>query len=120
MKLKEVPGFPEYKVTRDGRLYSVRKKKFIKPRYNGFKMYPRYVLWRNGVRKLVWCHRLIATVFIGNADYKNVHHRDGDPLNFHADNLAILTPKEHREHHMRLRAKIRKQQAEELKKQCPF
>lgn len=118
--LKEVPDFPEYRVGRDGSLFSVKKKRFVKPRYNGYKLYPRYVLWRKGRRYLRWCHRIVAEVWIGPVCELNVHHRDGNPLNFHADNLAILTFKDHKEAHRKIRAKRDREDSERLKASCPF
>ena len=40
--------------------------------------------------------RLVAGVFIGSVDGKEVHHKDQNRLNNHVDNLQILTFEEHR------------------------
>lgn len=40
--------------------------------------------------------RLVAGVFIGSVEGKEVHHKDQNRLNNHVDNLQILTFEEHR------------------------
>ena len=118
--LKEIPEFPNYKVARDGRLFSVKRKRFLKIKDNGFKAYPRYELCKNGKRYFKWCHRIVCELWVAPCEGLNVHHKDGDPLNFHADNLIPLTDKDHREYHRKLRARQMKEHDKELKKNCPF
>ena len=118
--LKEIPEFPHYKVARDGRLFSVKRKRFVKLKLNGFKQYPRYELWKDGKRYYRWAHRIVCELWCGPCCGLNVHHKDGNALNFHADNLIPLTDKDHREYHRKLRARQMKEHDKELKKNCPF
>jgi len=118
--MKPVPDFPNYMITRDGNLYSIKSKKFVKEKPGGLKKYPRWELWREGHRFHRWCHRLVCAVWVGCCDGLQVHHKDANPLNYHPKNLVPLTVEEHLEATRRLRAKIARRQAEILKDNCPF
>lgn len=53
-------------------------------------------LTKDGVTRVAQLHRLVAVAFLGVApsDEHEVHHKDGDPGNNHADNLAWVTRRE--------------------------
>lgn len=95
VKFKDnVPGFPGYHVTSDGKVYSMkcrfgqRPKAFLlKPRLcnNG---YYRVGLYKDGIKYEWRLHRLVATVYIPNPDnLPLVCHIDNNPLNCKASNL---------------------------------
>jgi len=94
----EVEGYEGlYAVTRDGRVWSYRADRFLKP----IKGTDYYVvgLHKGGVQKSAHVHRLVAAAFCENTDAKiQVNHKDGDKLNNHADNLEWVTPSENRQH----------------------
>lgn len=120
MTMKAVPDFPNYRLTKDGKLYSLRKKKFIKEKPGGLKKYPRWELWRDGQRFHKWCHRLVCQVWVSCCIGLQVHHKNGDVLNYHPSNLVPLNPEQHREADRKLRAKLARQQSKKLKESCPF
>ena len=88
------PVFPsEYLVSNDGRVYSIRSRKEIKPSKDK-SGYLYYVLCVGGNRKTVKAHRLVATAFIPNVDNKpTVDHKNADRTDNRAENLrwASLT-----------------------------
>ena len=90
--MKAVPDFPNYRLTKDGKLYSLRKKKFVKEKPGGLKKYPRWELWRDGQRFHKWCHRLVCQVWVSCCIGLQVHHKNGDVLNYHPSNLVPLNP----------------------------
>lgn len=72
----------------------IAKGKIIKPTLctNG---YLEYVLYKNGVKKVVLAHRLVAQHFIPNPENKlEVNHIDENIQNNRVDNLEWLTSKE--------------------------
>ena len=57
-------------------------------------------LWKNGIRKHCFVHRLVAEAFIPNPENKSiVHHIDNNPQNNNVDNLVWLTHEEHAAEH---------------------
>lgn len=84
----------EYLVSDDGRLFSLRSNKEIKPNSdkNGY-LY--YVLCVDGVRKTIKAHRLVAMAFIPNPEHKpTVDHINTDVKDNRVDNLRWATYKE--------------------------
>ena len=82
---KDVIGYEGlYKINNKGELYSFISKKIIKPskmyapnKKNGY--YLAYRLTKNGEKKRIMAHRLVATMFIGlpNNEKYCVNHMDG-------------------------------------------
>ncbi len=91
-ELREIPGFPNYLVTEDGRIWSKRR-----PRARGgwMKMdtheggYPYVKPNMNGRQYKLYAHRAVALAWIGEPPNGKsmVCHRDGDSANNHASNL---------------------------------
>lgn len=80
-----------YEVSNKGRVRSLfRYKKILKPSpTNG---YLTVELWRDGRRKRVGVHRLVAMCFCENPENKPfVHHKDESRDNNNADNLEWVT-----------------------------
>lgn len=64
--------------------------------------YKKVELSKNGVKKSIKVHRLVATAFIENKDNKPfVNHMDGNRLNNNIDNLEWCTRRENIDHAMR-------------------
>ena len=61
--------------------------------------YYKIELVKNGIRKSLKVHRLVAIAFLPNPLNKpNINHKDGNPLNNHIDNLEWCTQKENVNH----------------------
>lgn len=93
-----IPDFPGYYVTVDGKVYSRKNNRHgylkdyhsLKIKYTKYDGRP-YVTLRNprlGIRRLAKVHRLVALAYIPNPENKPcVCHKDNNPLNNHVDNL---------------------------------
>ena len=97
MRQKEIPGFPDYEVTEDGRVWSKPGKdaierrcggKYLKPGKN-LDGYSAVHLWKNGHYTTKWIHRLLLETFVGTISGKNdVRHLSGDLNDNRLENLA--------------------------------
>ena len=87
-----------YEVSNLGRVKSLnynrtRKEKILKSGY--VCGYCKVVLWKNGKRKYILVHRLVAEHFIPNIEDKPcIDHIDGNPMNNRVENLRWCTYKE--------------------------
>ena len=82
--VKEYEG--EYAITRDGQVWSYKRKKFLKPRLVGG--YHQVVLCKDGKKKDLYIHRLVAEAYIPNPDnLPQVNHKDEDKSNNCVENL---------------------------------
>jgi hypothetical protein len=88
-KLYDIQEIEGYKITKDGRVWSDKKKIFMKPcLYNGY-------LNINFKKKIHSVHRLVAMTFIPNPQNKPyVNHIDSDKTNNKLENLEWVTQKE--------------------------
>src|SRR5215475_11689708 len=99
---REVKEFPDYEVSNLGRVRRVIYKKFYLNDWD----YPVIDICTGGRRgrkkKQLTIHRLVALAFIDNPDnLPEVNHKDGNKMNFAADNLEWMTRLENRRHAMR-------------------
>ena len=94
-EMKDIAGFEgEYAITRDGRVWSYKSKRFLKPLNNGIGYY-RVDLYKDKKIKRCLIHRLVAEAFIPNPDNKpQVNHLDECKSNNCVDNLEWATAKE--------------------------
>ena len=95
MEIRPVKGFEEeYGVTRDGQVYSYRRKKFLKPILQGTGYYT-VNLTKGKVRKLSHIHRLVAEAFIPNPENKPcIDHINTAKVDNRVENLKWCTSKE--------------------------
>ena len=82
--MKDIPGFPGYKISEDGKLYNPRGKLIV--RKDSWQGYPRARL-KNEEGKFVnrKVHTLVALAHLGEG--KEVRHLDNNRANFHLHNL---------------------------------
>lgn len=81
---KEVEGHEEYFISNLGHV--MKNDLLLKQDINSG--YNRITLWKEGTRKNIYVHHLVAKAFIPNPNnYKYVKHRNGDKLNNEIDNL---------------------------------
>jgi len=94
MTNKEVEGFPNYLIYDDGRVWSKRSNKFMKP-YKMISGYLRIDLCKDGVKSPKTIHRLLALHFIPNPENKpTVDHIDINTSNNSLSNLRWATYEE--------------------------
>lgn len=93
--MKYIPGYEGlYAATEDGRIFSYKTNKFLKPSNNGFG-YLYVDLCKNGVRKRYRVHRLIAATYLENPlNLPQVNHKDEDKSNNALSNLEWISPKD--------------------------
>jgi hypothetical protein len=92
-----IVGFENYLVDPYGRVYSLYKKKLLKPYpING---YWKVVLYNEDEKVNKKIHRLVATAFIDNPDIKpQVNHKNGNKKDNRVANLEWVTIKENSHH----------------------
>lgn len=87
-----------YSVTRDGDVYSHRRRRILKPFINNGGYYI-IRLSKLGLVKPFLIHRLVAQAYIvADKDRKYVNHKDGDKSNNSVDNLEWVTFQENIDH----------------------
>ena len=95
-------------VTEDGKIFT--QKGELKPTFIGNGTRPNeqrryeFRIQKNGERARVLVYHAVYAWFHGEVPYgKELHHRDGNPLNNSIDNLVALTHEEHVQEHRRMK-----------------
>lgn len=100
-EMRAIPGYDGYLITRDGKLYSLRRKRFLNgeiclPCKKNALTYKQYLLRKKGKSVNVRAHRLVYITYKGPIPEKLiVHHRDGNGLNNSISNLLVMSRSEH-------------------------
>jgi hypothetical protein len=98
---KKITDYPAYYLTNNGRVYSVKRKTFMKNRISGCG-YVSIGLRCKGKTTKLSVHRLVAELFIENKpeNYRElqINHKDGNKLNNHVSNLEYVTAAENSQH----------------------
>lgn len=90
VKFKIIPGYRDYFVTEDGRVWSNKAYRFLK--HGVSSGYPFVNLHRNGKAKSVKVHRLVAEAFCPNAGrLLDVNHINGDKHDNRSANLEWVS-----------------------------
>lgn len=98
---KPLPEDNDYLIYSDGRVYSLKSKRFLKGKIDnvGYQVYALAIgdkMSANGKKlsKMVYAHRLVAQVFLENPNnYPYVHHKDENKLNNNLENLEWVSEK---------------------------
>jgi len=88
----EIQNYPNYLIYPDGRVQNKKTKRFLKHHTHrcGYKDIH---LCKDGKKKLLYIHRLVAIHYIPNPhDYPQVDHIDRDRTNNDISNLRWVTP----------------------------
>ena len=94
-----VPGYGNYKISIDGRVYNTRKKKLRRITLSNSKDYLDVELSKKGEKETYRVHILVARAFIPNPNnLPIVNHKDGNKVNNHVDNLEWTTYKGNAQH----------------------
>lgn len=92
MNLKSIKGFEDYQISDDGKVYSLKTKKYLKPICRN--KYLNVYLYKNKKRHFALIHRLVALNFIDNPNhYPQINHKDENPQNNKVENLERCTNK---------------------------
>lgn len=92
--MKQIPGYPHYKASDDGRIWSEYSQKFLTPSPQFNTGYVSVELFERGKRKRVSVHRLVAMTFIPNPNnHPVVNHKNEVRDDNRASNLEWCTQK---------------------------
>lgn len=92
--LKPIPGYPHYKASDDGRIWSEYSHKFLvsSPQFDSG--YTSVELFENGKSKRIMVHRLVAMAFIPNPNnYPVINHKNEVRNDNRVSNLEWCTQK---------------------------
>jgi hypothetical protein len=97
--LTTIKNFPNYGITKDGKIFSHYRKRFVSVSFVGD--YPQVKLRNNGCNHWFFVHCLVALTFIKNDDVENktqVNHINSMKGDHRIENLEWVTPSENRFH----------------------
>lgn len=102
---KDIDGFPNYKISSTGSVYSVHSNKLMKLHLRGTRADNKYLVVcvsKEGIQKNLSIHRLVAQAFIPNPEnLPCVNHIDGNKFNNDVSNLEWCTYSENNYHAFR-------------------
>ena len=87
--VKQIPEYPLYYASNFGRIFSSKTGKCLKLQNNG-SGYLKINLYKDGIKKGLFVHRLVMSAFCGQSDLV-VNHIDGNKQNNRLDNLEYAT-----------------------------
>ena len=109
IKKSEVSGetildFPNYIITANGKVYSIRSKRYLVPNQNGDYNYVK--LCNNTKQSDVYIHLLVARFFVPNlSNYNVVNHLNANKRDNRKENLEWTTSSGNMKHHIKTRQK---------------
>lgn len=97
MLTEDIKGYPNYKITDSGWVWSVKSKKYLAPRSDGLG-YRMVTLCQNGKTKNYKIHRLVLEAFVGPCpEGMECRHLNGIGVDNRCSNLCWGTRKEQAE-----------------------
>jgi len=99
IKFYKIKDFPNYYISKCGKIYSSKTNKILKQNYKSEKELYMKVGLSNVKRYTKSVHRLVGKSFIPNPENKPyINHIDGNPKNNNMDNLEWCTHQENMNH----------------------
>ena len=98
---RDIPGYEGlYGITSCGKVWSYKRKKFLKPSQVGRGKYRAAVLYKDGQRKDYYLHRLVLEAYnpVEGMEALQVNHIDEDREHNYLQNLEWTTSKENNNH----------------------
>lgn len=105
---REIPGYPGYKASDDGRIASFRRNPsgYILSQHKSSNGYMRVQLMRGGTGNCAGVHRFVAMAFIPNPNnLPEVNHKNGDKTDNRVENLEWVTSSQNHLHAYRVLGK---------------
>ena len=94
--MQPIPRFPDYKITRTGKIWSTGKGRFLSPSV-GKRGYLQIQLRKNKIRINKYIHTLLLETFVGQRpNGMECRHLDGNKQNNRLDNLCWGTSSENK------------------------
>jgi hypothetical protein len=91
--------YPNYSITKDGKVFSHKYNKFLAERNNKNRAYNSVLLYHNNIKNNVLVHRLVAMTFLDNPLNKRcVNHINGNKTDNRIENLEWVTHSENSKH----------------------
>lgn len=99
----QMDEFPYYYISKDGKIYSIRSKKYIRTRHDG-NGYEIVTLYNGKTKKDLLVHRIVAELYIPNPKNKPmVNHKDSNKKNNNHTNLEWVSASENMKHYYNYR-----------------
>ena len=106
VEVKEILGFPNYAVSRDGRVWSYLREIWLKPQDRG-RGYYQVSLRKDSIWVHVYIHRLVLETYLGQCpDGMECRHLNGNPPDNRLENLTWGTHKENAHDSVLLRTHV--------------
>ena len=96
--MKQIPNYPNYSITEDGKIWSDKTNKFLKAGKckNGYFLVS---LFNDNNRKSLYVHKLVALTYLNNLENKRcVNHINGNKEDNNVSNLEWSTHSENNAH----------------------
>lgn len=95
---KQIPEYPDYACSPDGEIINLKSGKMLSKSINR-KGYIQHCISVNGKRRIIFPHRIVATLYVDNPNNKPyVNHIDGNKQNNSYKNLEWCTARENTLH----------------------
>jgi len=100
MKSRVIKNYENYFIYEDGTVFNTKTNRKLKNVLA--ERYQVVLLYKNGIRKMFYVHRLVAEAFCNKKENANqVNHIDSNKINNHYSNLEWVTSKENVNHYIK-------------------